>query len=223
MHLAEGVLNAPTLLGCGLLAAAGVALGLRRLDDRQLPLAALLGATFFVASTVHVPVGLGSVHLVLNGLAGVLLGWAVFPVILVGLLLQAALFSFGGFTVLGANTLLLALPAVLAHYSCRPLLRPAAPRGHLLAAGVLAAVFGVGGATLLAGLALALSGGRQFQELIALLALAHVPVLAVDGLIGALALATLGRLMPEALLPAGRETLPPTGEPGRSNSVEAAQ
>jgi len=198
MHLAEGVLDGPTLAAAALLAAAGVALGLRRLDDRRLPLAALLGAAFFVASAIHVPIGLGSVHLVLNGLAGLLLGWAVFPVIAVALVLQAALFSFGGFAVLGANTLLLALPAVVAHFACRPLLAsPSRPR--LLAAGALAGVIGIAGAALLATLLLAVSGGREFAELIVLLAALQLPVLVIDATVGALALAMLGRLLPQAL------------------------
>jgi cobalt/nickel transport system permease protein len=201
MHLAEGVLNGPALAVSALTAMAGVAAGLRQLDERRLPLAALLGAVFFVASAVHVPVGVGSVHLILNGLAGLLLGWAVFPVIAVGLTLQAALFSFGGFAVLGANTVILALPAVAAHYACRPLLA-GATRRHWLAAGALAGVIGIGGAAALAGLLLAASGGRAFAELIALLAAAHLPVLAIDAVIGALAVAALGRLMPQALQPA---------------------
>jgi cobalt/nickel transport system permease protein len=202
MHLAEGVLTGPTLLASAALAVAGVALGLKRLDDRRLPLAALLGAVFFVASAVHVPVGVGSVHLILNGLAGLLLGWAAFPVIVVGLVLQAALFSFGGFAVLGANTLLLALPAVAAHYACRPLLMPGASRRQLLLAGALAGVIGIGGAAAIASVLLAASGGRQFAELIALLAVAHLPVLAIDAAVGALALVTLARLVPHALRPA---------------------
>jgi cobalt/nickel transport system permease protein len=202
MHLAEGVLTGPTLLASAALAVAGVALGLKRLDDHRLPLAALLGAVFFVASAVHVPVGVGSVHLILNGLAGLLLGWAAFPVIVVGLVLQAALFSFGGFAVLGANTLLLALPAVAAHYACRPLLVPGASRRQLLLAGALAGVIGIGGAAAIASVLLAASGGRQFAELIALLAVAHLPVLAIDAAVGALALVTLARLVPHALRPA---------------------
>lgn len=201
MHLADGVLNGPTLLAGAVLAGAGVALGLKRLDDRQLPLAALLGAVFFVASAVHVPVGVGSVHLILNGLAGVLLGWAAFPVIVVGLLLQAALFSFGGFAVLGANALLLALPAVAAHYVCRPLLVAGASRRRLMLAGALAGVIGIGGAAFIAAVLLAFSGGRQFAELIALLVAAHVPVLVIDAAVGALALVTLARLVPHALRP----------------------
>ena len=41
-------------------------------------LAGLLGAAFFVASLIHVPIGFSSAHLILNGLLGVVLGWAAF-------------------------------------------------------------------------------------------------------------------------------------------------
>lgn len=205
MHLAEGILSAPALAGSALAAAAGVALGLRRLGEAQLPVAALLGSAFFVASTIHVPVGVGSVHLILNGLAGLLLGWTVFPVFFVALLLQAALFSFGGFSVLGANLLIMALPALAAHHLLRPLLagghgRPAT-RSRLLAAGACAGLIGIGGAIGVASLLLTLAGGRAFGELIALLALAHLPVLAVDAAIGALTVTLLARMLPRALDP----------------------
>ena len=43
-------------------------------------------------------------HLILNGLLGMLLGWAAFPSIFVALMLQAILFQYGGITVLGVNT-----------------------------------------------------------------------------------------------------------------------
>lgn len=201
MHLAEGVLSAPLLAASAALAAGGVALGLRRLREEQLPLAALLGAVFFVACTIHVPVGVGSVHLVLNGLAGLLLGWAVFPVLCVALLLQAALFSFGGFAVLGANLLIMALPGVAAHYLLRRHLGAAMGRPHALLAGALCGVIGIGGAALLAGALLALSGGRVFGELIVLFGLAHLPVMAVDAAIGAFTVAALVRMMPQALAP----------------------
>ena len=70
---------------------------------------------FFVASFVHVPVGPISVHLVLNGLVGIFLGWAAFPAILVGLLLQAILFQYGGLTSLGVNTFNMAFPAIVCY------------------------------------------------------------------------------------------------------------
>ena len=94
MHLSEGVLHTPVLLAGVALAGVGVAVGLRRLESERLPLTALFAAAFFVAGTIHVPVGIGSVHLILNGMAGLFLGWAVFPAFLIALLLQVLFFSF---------------------------------------------------------------------------------------------------------------------------------
>ena len=201
MHLADGVLGAPVLLASAALSAAGVAIGLRSLREDRLPLAALLGAAFFVAGTIHVPVGPGSVHLVLNGLAGLLLGWAVFPVLCVALLLQAALFSFGGFAVLGANLLAVALPGVAAHYLLRGQLGPAATQRQAMLAGAASGVIGIGGAVLMIGSLLAMSGGRSFGELIVLFSLAHLPVMAVDAAIGAFTVAALLRMLPQSLAP----------------------
>jgi ABC-type Co2+ transport system permease subunit len=123
MHLSDGVLEWPVLAGTTALAAVGVAWGMRVLPQARLPAAAVLTALFFVGGTLHIPVGVGSVHLVLTGLLGLMLGWAVFPVLLIGLVLQAALLSFGGFSVLGANLLILALPAALMGSVLRPILR----------------------------------------------------------------------------------------------------
>ena len=100
------------LAGGAVIAAAGTALGLRRLEYERVPQVAMLSAVFFVASLIHVPVGVTSVHLVLNGLMGLVLGWAAFPAILVALFLQVLFFSFGGLTTLGVNTVIMALPAV---------------------------------------------------------------------------------------------------------------
>ena len=116
MHLSEGVLHTPVLLGGAAVALVCVMIGLKRLNSQQLPLTALFAAAFFVAGTIHVPVGVGSVHLILNGMAGLFLGWAVFPAFLIALVLQALLFSFGGFAVLGVNLCVMALPALLIHW-----------------------------------------------------------------------------------------------------------
>ena len=82
MHIAEGVLSPPILAAGYALTAVGTALGLRRLNYDKLMTVTILAATFFVGSLIHVPIGPSSAHLILNGLLGVLLGWAVFPAIL---------------------------------------------------------------------------------------------------------------------------------------------
>lgn len=200
MHLADGVLNLPTLAVSATLTAAGIAMGLRRLTTQTLPLAALFAAVFFIIGTIHIPIGIGSVHLILNGLIGVLLGWLAFPVIFVALSLQALLFSFGGFAVLGANTLLLAAPAVAAHFVLRPLLS-ARPVHHktLLLAGVLAATLGIGGAVLFAAAMLWSTGQDALLGLIGLLALAQIPLWVIEAAVSALVIASLGRVLPKAL------------------------
>ncbi|MBT4287966.1 MAG: cobalamin biosynthesis protein CbiM, partial [Deltaproteobacteria bacterium] len=101
MHISEGILSAPVLIGGTLITLVGAGIGFKKIDADQLPKAGVLSASFFVASLIHVPVGAASIHLTLNGLIGILLGWGAIPVILVALLLQAVLFQFGGITTLG--------------------------------------------------------------------------------------------------------------------------
>ena len=121
MHIAEGVLSPPILAAGYALTAVGTALGLRRLDYDKLMTVAILAATFFVGSLIHVPIGPSSAHLILNGLLGVLLGWAVFPAILAALALQALLFQYGGLVVLGVNTFTMGFSGLVAWYVFRSL------------------------------------------------------------------------------------------------------
>ncbi len=120
MHIAEGGIITVGVTAAGwAITGCGVVPGMRRLSDENIPTAAVIGAGFFAISLIHIPVPPSSVHLVLNGLAGIILGWTVFPVILVGLLLQAIFFNIGGLTVLGVNTATMALPALFCHYIFR--------------------------------------------------------------------------------------------------------
>ena len=199
MHLSEGVLHTPVLLAGVALAGVGVAVGLRRLESDRLPLTALFAAAFFVAGTIHVPVGIGSVHLILNGMAGLFLGWAVFPAFLIALLLQVLFFSFGGFAVLGVNLCVMALPAVAAHYVLRGYLKPDMGAMAKLITGLGAGIIGVSGAGALASLVLALDGGKHYQDLIALLLLSHLPVFVLDGMISYGVISLLSKMYPSAL------------------------
>ena len=56
MHISEGVLSPVVLLGGAAIAAAGVAAGLKDLDQKEIPSMGILSAAFFVASLIHVPV-----------------------------------------------------------------------------------------------------------------------------------------------------------------------
>ena len=195
MHISEGVLS-PAVLGAGtVVAAAGTYIGLRRLDYDRLMQVAILSAVFFVGSLVHVPVGLGSAHLLLNGLLGVLLGWAVFPALLTALLLQALLFQFGGLTVLGVNIATMATGGVLAHYLCRAFCR--LPGWGPAVGGFAGGAAGVLVAALLTSGALALSGEAFVPA--ARLLLAHLPIMLAEGCITLLTVRFLMRVRPDVL------------------------
>ena len=199
MHLSEGVLHTPILLAGAVLAVAGIAVGLRRLASERLPLTALFAAAFFVAGTIHVPVGIGSVHLILNGMAGLFLGWAVFPAFLIALLLQVIFFSFGGFAVLGANLCVMATPAVIAHYLFRSRLQPHMALKDRLLVGIGSGVIGVGGAGALASFVLMLDGGKSYLNLVWLLLVSHIPVFILDSIISVGVITLLGKMYPEVM------------------------
>lgn len=197
MHIAEGVL-APSILALGgALALGGCAIGLRRLDESRLMPVALLSAAFFTGSLLHVPIGPVSSHLLLNGLLGVLLGWAAFPAIAVALILQALLFQYGGLTTLGVNTCNMALPAILAGYLARPWLnRRGWPR---FLAAFCCGLLGVAGAALFTALSLSFTD-EGFVTSAKILLLAHVPVALVEGLVTASAVSFLAQVRPEMLV-----------------------
>lgn len=180
MHISEGVLSPAVLAGGAALAAAGTAIGLKKMDYEAIPRVAILSAAFFVATLIHVPVGPVGAHLVLNGLMGLLLGWVAVPAILIALFLQALLFQFGGLTVLGVNTVIMAAPAVLSYYLFRPLLRQT---GATASVGAFACGFT---AILLSGLLMALAlllTGEAFWPAAQLALAAHLPVMIIEGLV----------------------------------------
>ena len=198
MHLSEGVLHSSTLLIGAVGAVLGLAIGLKKMTGDKLALTALFSASFFVASTIHIPVGIGSVHLILNGIAGLFLGWRVFPAFLIALTLQALMFSFGGLAVLGVNLCIMALPAVVVRLCVFPWLKANFCRQRLIVSGILSGVIGVGGAALLASCVLAFDGSNQYHDLISLLLVSHLPVFVVDSLISVGVLLTLVKMLPSA-------------------------
>jgi cobalt/nickel transport system permease protein len=124
VHISDGVLDSTWQLAGFSLAGLLALVGLWRLREEDLPATALLAAAFFTASSIHVRVGPSSVHLLLNGLVGVILGRRAALAIPAGLFLQAALLSHGGYGALGVNSCVMALPALLAGWLFGWLHRP---------------------------------------------------------------------------------------------------
>ena len=198
MHIAEGVLSPAVLAGGAVLALAGTALGLRKLEYDRLVAVGILSAAFFVASLIHVPVGLSSAHLVLNGLVGVLLGWAAFPSLLVALLLQALLFQFGGITVLGVNVFTMGFAAVISWYVFRAICYLCPGMKGVRVAAFMGGALGVALAAVLTALALAFTD-EVFWLAARLLLLAHLPVMLVEGLVTMFTVSFIMRVRPELL------------------------
>jgi len=195
MHISEGILSAPVLISGGVIAAAGTIIGLKKIDYEQIMPTALLSSAFFVASLIHVPLGPGSVHLVLNGLLGIILGWAAFPAILIALFLQAIFFQFGGLVVLGVNTVTMAVPALVCYYLARPWLKKSKTRP---VAAFVAGGLGIFLSSLLMALALALADSG-FLATAKVIIVANVPIMLIEGFITMFTVAFLVRVQPEIL------------------------
>lgn len=198
MHISEGVLSPAILTGGAALTAIGVGIGLKSIDYEEIPYIGILTAGFFVASIIHLPIGPASVHLILNGLLGLMLGWKSFPAILVGLALQALLFQFGGITTLGINTLNMALPAVICYYLFGWGVKKSSSRLIFIitafASGCCAVLF----AGILVGFSLYLNG-EAFLPAAKLLVAAHLPVMLIEGILTATCALFLRKVRPELL------------------------
>lgn len=197
MHISDGVLPAQTWIGGYVVTGAITALCLRRSKAENIPKISVITAMFFVASLIHVPLGPTSVHLILNGLAGIVLGWAAYPSILVGLTLQALLFQHGGITTIGINTVNMGLPALVA-YPLFGLRRRFPIRQGELVFGALAGFEGV----LLGAVLLSLSlwtAGSEFSGVAKIAFLAHIPIMVIEAVICGVAAAFLKRVKPEVL------------------------
>jgi cobalt/nickel transport system permease protein len=147
MHVPDGFLDAPTSLATGVVAAAGVAVALRRarteLDDRTAPMAGLVAAFIFAGQMMNFPVGAGtSGHLLGGALAAVLVGpWTGALCISVVLIVQSLFMADGGITALGTNITLMSLTCCFLGYAIFRMVRLVLPKRLAsvpLAAGVAA-------------------------------------------------------------------------------------
>lgn len=139
MHLPDGLVPVGMAVAGYAGSGALLALSLSRIAKRpdpqaEVPRAAMMTAVFFAVSSIAVPVPPTTVHLMLSGVMGVLLGWFAVPAVLVGLFLQAVLFGHGGLTTIGLNGLIIGLPALLVYWGYR-VISPHAPRVAAALAG----------------------------------------------------------------------------------------
>lgn len=210
-HIPDGILSLPVLAVTTAAAAAGLAVGLRKLDEAEIPKTALLSAAFFVASSLAFPLGPSSVHLLLGGLIGLILGWKAFPAIFVGLLLQALLFGFGGLTTLGADLVNMAAPGVAFAALARPFIRTGRKGRAMVAAGLAAAA-----SVMTTGALVAAEIGLSdpaFLPAARLMVLIYVPLAIIEAATTGFIVAYLMAVKPELLAVAAERASAPIGAP----------
>ena len=198
MHISEGVLSPSILIAGAAFTTVGVAIGLKGLEHKEIPHTGILSAAFFVGSLVHVPLGPASVHLTLNGLLGLVLGWRAFPAILIGLALQGLLFQYGGITTLGVNTLNMAFPAVAVYYLFGWGVRRGYSKIALVTTTFACGFFAVLLSGVLVGFSLYLTG-EAFWGAAKLIVAAHLPAMVIEGILTSACALFLKRVKPELL------------------------
>lgn len=181
MHISDGVLS-PYIVGIGwAIALPTLGVSLRRLRTDQVSTYGMIAAAFFVGSTIHVPIGPFSMHLVLCGMAGLLLGWGALTIVTVGLLLQALFIGFGGLMVLGVNISIMALPGAIMGVIGRRLMKKSSPKRRPWIGSLIG-----GGTILISAILLYVTLSTTHTALMPLaklVFLGHIPIAIVEGVI----------------------------------------
>ncbi|HZG39395.1 MAG TPA: cobalt transporter CbiM [Nodosilinea sp.] len=212
MHIPDGILPAQVCAAGYAITGVATWYSLRQINRRpepaaEVPKASLLTAAFFVASSIYIPVPPASVHLILNGLLGVVLGYFAFPAILIGLFFQALVIGHGGLTTLGVNATMMGVPALLAYH----IFQSRNTIGKLLTEPTRTGVFAFLGGALGLGIAALiflaliifnipaeLNAGAE-QTAVLTLSLGHIPLAIVEGTFTAMLVLFLRRVKPELL------------------------
>ncbi len=204
MHIPDGMLTPQVWVPLVGVSAVAVGVAARKareqLDERQVPVAGVLGAFVFAAQMINFPVLAGtSGHLVGAALLTVLLGpWLAITVMSCVLIAQCLVFQDGGLTALGANIFNMAVigcaVTALVHRVARGLV--GGLRGNLVAGvvgGWLAVFLGAVGCTL----ELVASGCFPLRESLIAMGGIHAIIGAFEGAITAAALAYILAVRPD--------------------------
>jgi len=201
MHIADGVLSTPVAAGTSALTAAALVYSVKGMKEEEIPKTSLMAGVFFAVSLISIPVGPSTIHPLFAGLLGVMLGRRAPLAIFVGLLLQAVLFQHGGLTTLGANTLMLTVPALLAYKLFYGMTnRPVFLRGALVGG------FSVMITVVLLVVLLFLTDprfGEGTLSVINILVIGHLPLAVIEALVTGSALQLIQKAKPEMLISEG--------------------
>ena len=196
MHIADGIVSGPVIgagfAGMALLAAATM----RDVEMDEIPKLSVAAAVFFVASFIHIPLVVASIHLILNGLVGVILGKRAFVAIMLGVILQS-FFGFGGVTVIGVNAVMLGGGALLA-YGVWQLRHYVSLPNKEVVFGALAGAFGIFFSGCVLALAL-VTTGEAFLVSAKLVIQYHLVLMVLEGAVTGACVGFLAKVKPDLL------------------------
>lgn len=197
MHISEGILAGPTIATGFAIAAVVAVVTMRNMDLEEIPKISVITALFFVASLIKVPIGVASIHLILNGVAGIVLGKRAFPAIMIGIIFQAIIFGHGGISVIGVNTTMMGTGALAAYGIWQLRHRFSFAKKEIVFAFLAGA-----SATIISGTILALallSTGQEFLTNASIIFTMHIPIMIIEGIIAAFVVNFLMKAKPEVL------------------------
>ena len=198
VHISDGILANEVWIAGIILTCIILVYTLSRIKVEEIPKISLVTSGLFIASLIHIPIGPASVHLILAGLAGVLLGIGAFPSVFVAVLLQALLFQHGGITTIGINTLNIGLPALAAYGIFHLGVKYTRFKHKNAVFGAAAGGMAVFLATIMTSVVLILTGEELWGLMIVLLS-AHIPVIIIESVIAGSVTAFLVKVKPEML------------------------
>lgn len=198
MHISEGMLPTELLIGGIAASLLIVALCARNLDTDEIPKLSVISSVFFVADLIHVPFGPTSVHLMLTGLAGIILGPRAYLAVFLGVVMQAFLLGHGGIFVIGINSLMLGGGALTAYaiWSLRQY-TPALPHKEFIF-GALAGAASIFTSGIIMASAL-LFARQEFFANAAMVLFAHLIIMALEAVVVGSCANFLFKVKPELL------------------------
>ncbi|XPV69211.1 MAG: cobalt transporter CbiM [Halarcobacter sp.] len=195
MHISDGILSSDVVIVTSVISCGLLIYSLKNLKNKNIAHIAAMGAVFFIASFIHIPLGPTQIHLVLTGVIGLIIGSSVFFSLFIALLLQALLLGYGGLSSLGANLLIMALPAYIIYLIAKSqVLNFLNEKIRYFLIGFIPVLI----STILLALVLALSK-QEYIYASYTIVLANTPAMVIEGLITMFLINYIKKSMPELL------------------------
>lgn len=195
MHISDGVVDLETTIVVSTISLIFMAKAIKDLRNKDIAVVGVASAMFFIASFIHIPIGVTQIHLILLGLIGILISWSSFLAIFIALLLQALLLGYGGVVSLGINLFIMAMPCVLVYYIYNlSLIKKLNEKARFFIVGFLGAFF----ATLFLSLILYISK-EEFEYAALTIFSVNIVTMFIEGIVSMFLLLYIKKVYPRLL------------------------